>query len=410
MRVVEKRIQDLRPYENNPRKNEAAVDKVAASIREFGFKVPLVITQDGEIVAGHTRLKAAESIGLKKVPCIIADDLKPEQIKAFRLADNKTAEFSSWDADLLALELEAFSEIDMSVFGFDADQIETWDGEEWFEKREKYNSEGIDEEDEEYKEFIEKFKAKKTTDDCYTPNIVYDAVAAWVEKEYNVKREKFVRPFYPGGDYQAHKYKQGDIVVDNPPFSILSEIIKFYDKKKIRFFLFAPSLVLFSSSSSSSSSSSAIVAYCEITYENGATIRTSFLTNLEDEEIRARTAPELNEAVRIANNENLKEQRREVPKYEYPPEVLTAAMMGQWSMHGVDYKLTKKDSHHIRALDEQKKQGKAIFGSGYLISEKAAAEKAAAEKAAAEKAAAEKTAAEKWRLSEEEMAIVRSLG
>lgn len=118
MRVVEKRIEDLRPYENNPRKNEAAVDKVAASIKEFGFKVPMVITQDGEIVAGHTRLLAAKQIGLRKVPCIIANDLTEAQIRAYRLADNKTAEFAEWDLQLLELELSAIEEIDMTAFGF----------------------------------------------------------------------------------------------------------------------------------------------------------------------------------------------------------------------------------------------------------------------------------------------------
>ena len=124
MKIIEKKTGDLRPYENNPRKNEAAVDKVAASIKEFGFKVPLVITEDGEVVAGHTRLKAAEQLGIKKIPCVVASDLTPEQIKAFRLADNKVAEFSSWDDELLEMELGAFSEIDMSVFGFDGLEAE----------------------------------------------------------------------------------------------------------------------------------------------------------------------------------------------------------------------------------------------------------------------------------------------
>ena len=94
MQIFDKPIGELTPYEKNPRKNKAAVAKVAASIREFGFKVPMVITPAGEVVAGHTRLLAAKEIGLTTVPCVIADDLTPEQIKAFRLADNKTAEFA----------------------------------------------------------------------------------------------------------------------------------------------------------------------------------------------------------------------------------------------------------------------------------------------------------------------------
>ena len=98
MKIVEKNIDSLTPYENNPRHNEKAVEPVAESIREFGFKVPIVIDGAGVVVTGHTRLKAAKSLGMKKVPCIIADDLTPEQVDAFRLADNKTAELAEWEA------------------------------------------------------------------------------------------------------------------------------------------------------------------------------------------------------------------------------------------------------------------------------------------------------------------------
>ena len=117
MQIVYKTTDELKPYKNNPRKNDNAVDAVAASIKEFGFKVPIVIDKDGEIVAGHTRLKAAVKLKLDKVPCIIADDLTPDQIKAFRLADNKTAELAEWDFDLLNLELDDI-DLDMSDFGF----------------------------------------------------------------------------------------------------------------------------------------------------------------------------------------------------------------------------------------------------------------------------------------------------
>lgn len=118
MKIIEKKIDDLTPYRNNPRNNENAVDAVAASIKEFGFKVPIVIDTDGVIIAGHTRHKAAQKIGMKKVPCIIADDLTPEQIKAFRVADNKVSEFATWDFEKLEEELAALS-LDMSAFGFE---------------------------------------------------------------------------------------------------------------------------------------------------------------------------------------------------------------------------------------------------------------------------------------------------
>lgn len=121
MDVIMKKVQDIRPYENNPRKNDDAVKYVAESIRQFGFKVPIVIDKEGVIVAGHTRYKASLKLGLEEVPCIIADDLTPEQVKAFRLADNKTAEKSEWDFDKLESELESIFNFDMSDFGFEFD-------------------------------------------------------------------------------------------------------------------------------------------------------------------------------------------------------------------------------------------------------------------------------------------------
>lgn len=119
MKIIEKKLTDIKPYENNPRNNDNAVEYVAASIDEFGFKVPILIDKNSVIVAGHTRYKAAEKLGLEKVPCIIADDLTPEQIKAFRLADNKVSELSTWDGDRLAIELHELEMFDMQTFGFE---------------------------------------------------------------------------------------------------------------------------------------------------------------------------------------------------------------------------------------------------------------------------------------------------
>lgn len=123
MKITEIEITSLKEYENNPRHNDAAVEKVAASIREFGFKVPIVIDADNVIVCGHTRKKAAEKLGLDVVPCIVADDLTEEQIKAFRLADNKTGEFAEWDFAKLETELAALADVDfdMEQFGFEID-------------------------------------------------------------------------------------------------------------------------------------------------------------------------------------------------------------------------------------------------------------------------------------------------
>lgn len=119
MNVQEIAVSELIPYENNPRNNLLAVDAVAESIRNFGFKVPIVIDSENVIVCGHTRLMAAKKLGLDKVPCIVADDLTDEQIKAFRLADNKTAELAEWETDKLQKELSEINEIDMLDFGFE---------------------------------------------------------------------------------------------------------------------------------------------------------------------------------------------------------------------------------------------------------------------------------------------------
>ncbi|MGM1091333.1 DNA modification methylase [Streptococcus dysgalactiae] len=119
MEFVDKKLSEITPYKNNPRNNDEAVGPVAESIKEFGFKVPIVIDKNGEIVNGHTRYKAAKKLGLETVPVIVADDLSDEQIKAFRLADNKVGEIAVWDLDLLNEELNDILDLDMSAFGFD---------------------------------------------------------------------------------------------------------------------------------------------------------------------------------------------------------------------------------------------------------------------------------------------------
>lgn len=118
MQIFEKELSEIKPYENNPRNNDNAVSAVVASICEFGFKVPIVIDSDDVIVCGHTRYKAAQEIGLKTVPCVIADDLTPEQVKAFRLVDNKTGELATWDFEKLELETAELEAFEMERFGF----------------------------------------------------------------------------------------------------------------------------------------------------------------------------------------------------------------------------------------------------------------------------------------------------
>ena len=136
MNIIYKKTEELKPYPNNPRKNNNAINYVANSIKEFGFKVPIVIDSDNVIVCGHTRLKAAQKLGMDNVPCIVADDLTEQQLKAFRLADNKVSEFAIWDSKKLEVELEDLRKYEMDIseldFGFkeadDGDRLDIDDG------------------------------------------------------------------------------------------------------------------------------------------------------------------------------------------------------------------------------------------------------------------------------------------
>ncbi len=125
MNVTTRNINEIQPYEDNPRINDDAVDAVAASLKEFGFRQPIVVDADGVIIAGHTRWKAASKLGLANVPVHVAKDLSPEQIKAYRIADNKTGELAEWDFDLLSIELKDLqqTDYDLDLLGFDADEL-----------------------------------------------------------------------------------------------------------------------------------------------------------------------------------------------------------------------------------------------------------------------------------------------
>ncbi len=254
-----------------------------------------------------------------------------------------------------------------------------------------------------YKEFVDKFKPKKTTDDCYTPAPIYDVIAGWVAEEYGVDKAHFVRPFYPGGDYERHPYDDTSIVVDNPPFSIISQICDFYERHKISYFLFAPYLTILGIRTTTCR----VVCDVDIEYTNGAKINTSFVTNLEPTLVR--TAPELSRRIDRVQRDSRPPQK---PKYSYPDDVLTIASVGNFARHGIDYRLYAEDAFFIRGMDAQKPHCKSIYGGGYLLSVKAAAEKAAAEKAAAEKAAAEKAAESqyKFQLSARERELQKHLG
>jgi ParB-like chromosome segregation protein Spo0J len=127
MKIEEIDIEDIKPYENNPRKNEKAIDIVARSIKEFGFKVPVILNKKNVIVAGHTRILAAKILGMKKVPVIYANDLNEKQIKAFRIMENKSQDYSEWDTELLVKEFKILKEggFDITLTGFSEEDVDS---------------------------------------------------------------------------------------------------------------------------------------------------------------------------------------------------------------------------------------------------------------------------------------------
>lgn len=366
------------------------------------------------VLGGNMRLRACLSLGYSELPCkVIPRDTPAEKLRAIVMQDNNQYGDTDWDSianewDLDELKdwgVEMPKEWDITTNDYneeDDDEIERRER----EFKERMATGEISEDDEEYQEFLEKFKLKKTTDDCYTPEIIYNAVAKWVEKKYKANRKYFVRPFYPGGDYKKQKYQKGDIVVDNPPFSILSEIIRFYVDRKIQFFLFAPHLTLFSSASTS------VCALCvgaQVTYENGANVNTSFITNMEDSNIQFKSEPSLYKDVSDANNENLKQHKKELPKYSYDKHVIMTPLLSSFSRFGIDFSVSVNECKRISALDSQKASKKGIFGSGYLVSDRVVVEREKAERLKAEREKAEREKAERWELSERELNVIKEL-
>lgn len=246
----------------------------------------------------------------------------------------------------------------------------------------------------EYEQFMEKFKPKLTTDDCYTPENIYQAVKEWVFDNYQLAEDTpVVRPFWPGADYKAQEYPDGCVVIDNPPFSILAKIERYYLERGIRFFLFAPALTCFKSQRELHY----VFVDQSIVYNNGANVATSFVTNMGRWMIQS--APDLDARLKVINEHN-KKGKPKLPVYDYPMQLLTASSVRKLAKYGVAFCLDEVDCMFVRSIDNAKAQGKEVYGGGFLISEHAAAEHAAAEK--------ENVIV--WELSEREKELVRRLG
>ena len=281
-RMELRKISELRPYANNAKLHPPEqIEKLRASFREFGMIVPIGIDSQGNVVYGHGRLMAAQAEGWETVPTVTIENLTEEQRRAFVHADNLLGE-TGYDKDLLRAEAQALQAAGFQVelIGFDACGIKLGDDEHFWEE------EG--ESSEEYDEFVDKFKPKLTTDDCYTPANIYEAIRSWAVDRYQLAGAPIIRPFYPGADYTTTTYPDGCVVIDNPPFSILSQICRWYQEHGVRFFLFAPALSCFSIASGEMNY---LPVGCDIMYENGASVSTSFVTNLG--EFKIETPPDL---------------------------------------------------------------------------------------------------------------------
>ena len=240
--------------------------------------------------------------------------------------------------------------------------------------------------DEDYEAFVEKFKPKLTTDDCYTPAPVYDVVLDWVRKNCDIDGCNIVRPFYPGGDYEAAEYGKNDVVIDNPPFSIITKIVRFYVQRGIRFFLFAPYLTIFQPGRFCTS----IVCDMNIIYQNGAKVNTGFLSNMLGD-VAVMTAPDLcAEILKVQTSD-----KPSLPKYRYPVNIIRQTDIGVLARRGIELRIPRSEVCYIKKLDAQGKSG--IFGGGYLISDRAAAEKDAEAEVI------------EWTLSERERKIIKEL-
>ena len=255
-----------------------------------------------------------------------------------------------------------------------------------------------------YNSFVEKFKPKITTDDCYTPEYIYDAVLTWLKNNANLKDKEIIRPFWPGGDYKTVNYTKDCVVVDNPPFSILAEIKAWYQEHNIRYFLFAPHLTLFSSYREEQT---CIIAHASIIYENGANVNTDSVTNLEEFSQYAIIGdPTLKNAIENAQKRAKQEERekKKIPGYIYPDNLITTSSIAYIINGGVDVKIPKNEIVFTRRLDAQIPIKKAVYGGGFLCSNRIA------EKLKAEKLKAEKLK-EKYRfeLSENEKKIILNL-
>lgn len=248
-----------------------------------------------------------------------------------------------------------------------------------------------------YEAFVEKFRPKRTTDDCYTPPEVYDAILEWLGENADLSGKRIMRPFHPGGDYMREYYPDNAAVVDNPPFSILAQITKYYSARRIPFFLFAPALTLFGAMKGTRMT--AVITGKKIVYDNGANINTAFRSNMFGD-LRIWGCPEL--AIRIKEAQKAARTKKSSPKYIYPGNVITSTAVEYVTRRGAEIRIRGCETRHISKLESQARVGKAVFGSGFLLSDNAAARMEAARMGAKRNVVV-------WELSDAEKRIIKQL-
>ena len=255
---------------------------------------------------------------------------------------------------------------------------------------------------EDYEAFVAKFERKRTSDDCYTPPEVYDIVLGWLGEQVDLRGAQIIRPFWPHTDYKQVEYPDGCVVVDNPPFSIFAEIVRWYLEHGVRFFLFAQHKTIFNLDAPYTR----IVCGADVTFENGAAVRTSFASNLFGDTL-AMSVPDLYERLTAAAR-----SKNPLPRYSYPSHVLTFSSLSRCAVHGVAISIPRSEAAFVRRLDSQQASKKAIYGSGFLLSDRQAARMEAAlleaDRHKAEKAAQE-IEAHAWAISDREREIIAQL-
>lgn len=346
-------VADLQPFGLNPRQGD--VGAITVSLEANGQYRPIVVNKrDMTILAGNHTYHAALALGWERISVGFVD-VDDETARRIVLVDNRTNDLADYDSNVLAELLETvYNESGPDGLvgtGFNLDDFE--------DVRTAADYEG----------FVSKFDQPKTTDDCYTPGPVFEAVVGWVRDTYKLDSRPIVRPFWPGGDYRSADYPKDCVVIDNPPFSIAAEILRFYKDHGIDFFLFANHLTLFSPRVPGVCR---VVTHASVIYENGAHIATSFFTNLDDAQVTLE--PKLRQVIEQAQDDG--DSR---VKVAWPDCVVSAALLSKIVTAGVGLRLMPEECRVVGSVG-----GVPIYGGGYLLRKSATEKHAAAAAAAAD--------------------------